>query len=127
MKPQLKATGNFTQGNKTANFQNVPVFVIREDDTTIYYTPVFDISGYGYDDTEAEKSLQVAINEFFRYTLNKKTFSSELLKLGWKQLKKKKYLPPVMSEMVKERDYLSEIIDSHDFSKKSLDVAMPVA
>lgn len=127
MKPHLKADGKFSNGKQSANFQNVPVFVIKEDDTIVYYTPVFDLSGYGYNELEAENSLMIGINEFFRYTLNKNTFGTELLKLGWKQPKKKKFIPPVMSEMVKERDYLSEILDSHEFNKKSLGVEMPMA
>lgn len=93
MKPQLKADGNFSQGGQVTNFQNVPVFVMREDETVIYYAPVFDLSGYGYDESEAEQSLSLAIKEFFRYTSNKKTFVSELIKLGWKQQKKTKFVP----------------------------------
>ena len=125
MKPHLKADGKFVDGKNQANYQNVPVFVLKEDNTVIYYTPVFDISGYGYNEEEAEQSLIVAINEFLKYTLTKKTFNAELLKLGWTEQKKRKFVPPVMSDMVRDRDYLSEIIDTHDFNKKSINVAMP--
>ena len=45
MKNRLKANGDFKQGKNTAKFENIPVFVIYEGDNTIYYTPVFDLSG----------------------------------------------------------------------------------
>jgi len=127
MKPQLKADGTFITRNHTADYQNVPIFVLKEENTIIYYSPVFDVSGYGNNEKEAEQSIMVAINEFLRYTLNKRTFEVEMLKLGWKKKKQKRFAPPAMSEMVKKRPYLSEIIDAHDFQKKSLDIAIPMA
>ncbi len=127
MKPLLKADGKYVTGKQMANYHNVPIFVLKEDDTIIYYSPVFDVSGYGYTDSEAEQSIVIAINEFLRYTLNKKTFEVEMLKLGWKRKKQKTFTPPPMSEMVRKRPYLSEILDDHDFQKKSLDVEIPMA
>jgi len=126
MKAQLKVTGNFKSGSNSAEFENIPIFVIKEDDAIIYYSPVFDISGYGKSDKEAEKSLKISIEEFFKYTMNKKTLDSELSRLGWiKPKRKKRYNPPVMSEMIKMHDYLSEIINEHDFRKETMPIAVP--
>ena len=125
MKPQLKVTGKFKDGMKYVHFENIPLFVIQEEDVIIFYSPVFDISGYGKSEEEAEKSLNVAIEEFFKYTMNKKTLDSELVKLGWKKHRKKKYSPPVMSEMVQKHEFLSEIINDHDFRKQTMPVAIP--
>ncbi|MEP5611311.1 MAG: hypothetical protein ABJP45_03645 [Cyclobacteriaceae bacterium] len=122
MKPQLKAEGHFNDGKHSADFSNIPVFIIKEGKTSIYYSPVFDLSGYGHSEKEAQKSLMIAIDEFFKYTMNKKTLETELIKLGWKHPKKKKFVPPAMSDMVKKRDYLSEIINEHNFRKESLNL-----
>lgn len=126
MKPQARLDGKYVGSKLTAEAKNVPVFILNEDDVTIYYSPVFDITGYGYNDEEAKKSLIVSLNEFFRYTINKDTFDSELVKLGWKLKKKKNYTPPNMSKLIKERDYLSEIIDKHEFRKSTIPIEMPV-
>ena len=125
MKAPLKADGNYFDGKNRADFHNVPVFIINEDNTIIYYSPIFDVSGYGHSEDEAAKSLIVAIQEFLKYTINKKTIELELAKLGWKRAKKKKFVPPAMSDMVKKRDYLSEIINDHNFRKESINVSVP--
>lgn len=125
MKPQIKASGQFVDGTKKANYRNIPIFIISEDDTKIFYGPVFDLSGYGHSEQEARQSLVTGINEFFKYTMHKNTLENELLKLGWKQPKKKKFIPPAMSDMVKERDYFSEIMNEHDFRKESMDFEVP--
>lgn len=127
MKPQARLDGKYVGKKVTATANNVPVFILKEADTTIYYSPVFDISGYGYSDQEARESLVTALNEFFRYTINKKTYENELIKLGWKTAKKKKFTPPSMSQLIKDRDYLAEIMDKHDFTKSSLEVELPEA
>jgi len=128
MKPQLKATGNFKIGRNSAELENIPIFIIKEDNVIIYYSPVFDLSGYGANESEAEKSLQISIEEFFKYTLNKKTLDTELSKLGWvkpKRKRKKRYNPPVMSDMIQMHDYLSEIINHHDFRKETMPIVVP--
>ena len=126
MKPQLRATGNVHSGSNQANFENIPIFVLQEDKTIIYYSPVFDLSGYGNNEIEAKDSLEVSIEEFFRYTMNKKTLESELSKLGWTKVKrKKKFTPPAMTDMIKKHPYLSEIINEHDFRKQTMPVAIP--
>lgn len=125
MNPQMKASGQFVDGLNQAQFDNVPVFILQEDNTIVCYSPVFDLSGYGRSEKEAWESLSIGINEFFKYTMNKKTLGVELIKLGWKQQKKKKFVPPAMSEMVKKRDYLSEIMNDHNFRKESMDVELP--
>lgn len=126
MKPQLKATGNFKSGQNAAQFENIPIFVINEENTVIYYTPVFDISGYGSSDKEASESLKTSIDEFFKYTMNKKTLDSELTRLGWiKPKRKKRYNLPDVSKMIQKHEYLADIIDNHDFRKETMPIAVP--
>lgn len=56
----------------------------KEKEVTIIYSPALDLSGYGNNEKEAQKSFEITIEEFFRYTINKRTFETELKNLGWK-------------------------------------------
>jgi len=126
MRPTLKASGNIQSGGNQANFENIPIFVLQEGNAIIYYSPVFDLSGYGNTENEARESLKVAIEEFFRYTMNKKTLEAELSRLSWTKLKrKKKFVQPAMTDMIKKHAYLSEIINEYDFRKQTMPVAIP--
>ena len=55
----------------------------KEEDVTIIYSPALDLSGYGHSEVEAKNSFSEALQEFFRYTNNKKTLDKVLKKLGW--------------------------------------------
>ncbi len=127
MKPNFKASGDFTVGKSgKVTVENLPVFVITEEKDIIYYCPVLDVSGYGYDDAEAEESLLFAIKEVFTYACNKGTFDEFMAGLGWQKRKRQKRLiPPSISDMVKSNDYLSEIMNEHDFRKKTQSVEIP--
>lgn len=126
MGSKYTVTGNFKDGGNSAEFQNVPIFVLEEDDNFIYYSPVFDLSGYGKTEEEAKESFNIAVDEFFKYTMRKKTIDSELKKLGWTKTRRNvRYQPPVMSDMVKKHPYLSEIMNEHDFKKSSIPIAIP--
>ncbi len=56
----------------------------EEDNVTIIYSPALDLSGYGYNHSEAKISFTEALQEFFRYTHNKNTLDKVLKELGWK-------------------------------------------
>jgi hypothetical protein len=55
----------------------------EEDNVTIIYSPALDLSGYGYNHSEAKSSFSEALHEFFRYTSNKNTLDKVLKELGW--------------------------------------------
>jgi len=86
----------------------------------IVYSPHLDLSGYGKTDEEAKESFAIALEDFFDYTLKKKTLNKVLKDLGWsfKHVKKpKKLTAPVMSEMIKTNDYISELFDNYEIQR----------
>lgn len=101
----------------------------KEDDTFIVYAPSLDLSGYGNTEEEASESFGIVLEEFCRYTLNKKTFFRELKKLGWEKIgtkKKPQYKPPYLDTLFGERDYLKEIIREKDYTKNTQQMPIPV-
>lgn len=90
----------------------------EEDNVTIIYSPALDLSGYGYDHSEAKDSFFEALHEFFRYTNNKKTLDKVLKDLGWviKGSKKKpKFNPPKDSELVAINPMYNEIVNNKNY------------
>jgi predicted RNase H-like HicB family nuclease len=121
---QLKGEKNF---GKTRVKVNVQVILFQEDDIWYAYLPALDINGYGSNEEEAKESLKIAINEFIRYTLNKKTFYDELKRLGWIIKKSKKTLiAPKISDLVNENEDLKEILDSKRYISDGYQVRVPV-
>jgi len=112
----LDFTGNWK--SPTVNIEvETSIFSFKEDNSHIIYSPHFDISGYGKNQAEAFESFKTSLWEFLAYTINKKTFFSELKKLGWKvkKSKKKPLESPTLAEMVKKHKYLAEIMIGRKF------------
>jgi len=106
---------------------NVQVILFKEDDIWYAYLPALDINGYGNNEDEAKESLKIAINEFIRFTPNKKTFFDELKHLGWIIKKSKKsFIAPKISEMINENEELKEIVDSRSYKSDDYQVRVPV-
>ena len=105
----------------------IGVLIFREDNNIIAYSPALDLSGYGKNENEAIKSFKLTLEEFFRYTLNKETFESELERLGWKYYKTdKKIEPPYLIELLKNNNYLSDIIREKEYKKYNQNIEFPV-
>ena len=116
--------------DKRLNYIKVTLSFIqfKENDITIIYSPALDISGYGVTISEAHKSFEVALAEFMRYTLKKDTLVSELTSLGWKITGKKRnrnYIPPYFDHLLRDREYLSQIVRDKEFSKSNQLIELP--
>lgn len=89
-----------------------------EDDITIVYSPALDLSGYGTSEVEAKKSFSEALDEFFKYTTNKKTLDEVLKGLGWSINGSKtnpKFNPPKDSDMVTSNSLYNEIVNQKSY------------
>ena len=89
-----------------------------EDDITIVYSPALDLSGYGTSEDEAKKSFSEAMDEFFKYTTNKKTLDAVLKGLGWSikgSKNKPKFNPPKDSDMVTSNSLYNEIVNQKSY------------
>lgn len=81
-----------------------------EDGIHYTYSPALDLTGYGKTDIEATKSFEVSLKEFINYTHNKKTFYSELERLGWTTNKNKKRVsPPDEKHLLEDNETYKEL------------------
>ncbi|HRO41329.1 MAG TPA: hypothetical protein PL009_00750 [Flavipsychrobacter sp.] len=100
MNKNLRFTGTVHFHNTGENVAcNLPLILFEEDNNTICYCPALDLSGYGSNEVEAQKSFEITLGEYFSYTINKKTLKTDLSRLGWQFKKnwKKKMVPPDIS------------------------------
>ncbi|MEI6143737.1 MAG: hypothetical protein WCP85_30945 [Mariniphaga sp.] len=106
----------------------VPLIAFTEDNNHIIYCPVFDLSGYGETEQEAERSFNTIMDEFFTYTTHKNTLRSVLKDLGWivKKSKQKPMTPPTMDNMLKNNIDFLRIFNQHEFRKFDKNIEVPV-
>ena len=71
---------------KNNALQNIGIMlaIFKEDKYFIVYSPSLNICSHGETEDKAKQSFEVMLEEFFKYTLNKKTLNSVLIELGWK-------------------------------------------
>lgn len=74
-------------GNKYQVSGNFSTFVWKDRDSNCFiaFIPELDLVAYHTFKNKALKSLEVVMNEFFRYAIEKRTLDSELIRLGWKE------------------------------------------
>lgn len=126
MPKQGEFSGNYKSGKDNINM-NIPIILFEEDGSQIVYCPALDISGYGNNIDEAKESFEISLGEFFRYTLNKNTFISELSRMGWTIRKKNKPMhPPEMSELLDKNENFSRIFNNFPFQKINKNISFPV-
>jgi len=118
--------GIWNSGKESISMK-VPVILFEEDGCQIMYCPALDVSGYGNTEAEARDSFHVALSEFLLYTTNKKTFVSELRKLGWVpgKSRNKPFMPPSMTQLLTENENFSRIFNSFPFKKVDESITLP--
>jgi hypothetical protein len=120
-------SGQWDDG-KNSIIVNLSMIAFEEDNSHIIYCPALDISGYGKTEIEARESFETTINEFFSYTIHKKTFTEVLKELGWSVRKKgKPMIPPTMQELLSNNDNFNRIFNNFSFHKFDQYIAMPAA
>ena len=111
--------------NNTKYHVGLSMIEFVEDEITIVYSPALDLSGYGESADEAKKSFSQAMDEFFKYTTNKKTLDKVLKELGWviKGSKKNpKFNPPKDSDLVVSNSLYNEIVNNKSYKVSRQDV-----
>ena len=125
---KIRSKGKFTKGNVNIEVDLV-VLHFEEDKVHFIHSPHLDLTGYGKNLKEAEASFEVILEEYFRYTLSKKTLFKDLRAHGWdikESSTKPKVTPPEFSTLISKNKELSRIMNSHDFSKQSRKVGIPL-
>ena len=124
MEANKNITGMWTSNDRTVGV-NLSLIIFEDDGKVVVYCPALDISGYGLNEREAIESFKVSLGEFFLYTLQKKTFLSELKKLGWTISKSKTMMPPAMSKLLKQNANFSNIFNNYPFKKINEQISIP--
>jgi hypothetical protein len=124
MEANKNITGMWTSNDRTVEV-NLSLIIFEDDGKVVVYCPALDISGYGLNEREAIESFKVSLGEFFLYTLQKKTFLSELKKLGWTISKSKTMMPPAMSKLLKQNANFSNIFNNYPFKKINEQISIP--
>ncbi|MBL0308869.1 MAG: hypothetical protein IPP77_04075 [Bacteroidetes bacterium] len=125
-KLKLKASYPISKGKLETRLSLIS---FEEDGVTIIYSPALDLSGSGYDLNQAKASFWEALNEFFRYTVNKNTLAVELKRLGWdiKGTKlNRKVSSPDFTTLLKQNEEFRDIVSNKEFSKFNETVQIPV-
>ena len=105
---------------------SIPVIIFQELEIHIVYCPVLDVTGYGNTEDEARTSFNHCLQEFFHYTLNKKTLYGELEKLGWKVKRgRHEATPPLMTDRLNDNENLSRILNDLPFCKEEMSIQLP--
>jgi len=81
---------------------NLPLFIFKEGESFVAYTPVLDLSSSGKTPEQARKRFQEAVDIFFEETLKKNTLEHVLRDLGWKKIKQGWNPPRFISHESKE-------------------------
>ena len=118
-------TGNWIEKDNKIDVR-LPIIIFKEDNIEIAYCPALDVSGYGTNEATALDSFKISLNEFLRYTLNKKTLFSNLKELGWKIHKTKPMHPPEFSKSLEYNKYFSDIFNNQSFKKIDELVSIPM-
>jgi hypothetical protein len=117
--------GKWDDGKNSIKVE-LPVMLFEEDGSLIAYIPVLDISGYGKNEEEAKASLSTCLDEYFSYTIHKKTLIEDLRAHGWTIVKKNKpFIAPDITDILTSNKYLHNIVNSRQFKMDRMNVAMP--
>ena len=129
MSKRSRFLGKLRNDSQTKNI-NVQVDVIEYEDDGIFYaySPALDLIGYGISLVEARQSWETILQEYFTYTMNKKTLTKDLLHRGWIVRKgNKKFRPPSFSWLLQNNRELVEMYDKYNFQKTSRPISVPLA
>jgi len=78
---------------------SIPVFITKEGDSYVTYSPALELSSYGDTIEEAKEAFEDAMQIFIEETIKKGTLEKCLLSLGWslRKLPVPLYDPPSLN------------------------------
>lgn len=113
----------------TANGVSVKldVYIFREDNTTIAYSPALDLCGYGYTESEAKDSFHIVVSEYLEYGISQRTLVADLRAHGWKvrSLRQRKMTSPSIETLLHTNNTFRDILENKDYRKVSQPMPLP--
>ena len=121
----IKAT--FQRGDSVLNIE-LQILMFEEDNIHFVYSPALDLTGYGKSESEAQQSFSVMLEEFVKYTENKKTVYKELMRLGWTVNEKKKRVhPPLEEQLLEDNETYRDLQNNPKVFKSSTKLGLALA
>ena len=118
--------GEFS-GSKFKVNVGLTLYFWEEDSFSFVYSPALDITGYGKNEDSAKKSFEYTLEEFIKYTHNKKTFFDELERLGWTVNRKKKRInAPNIDELISDNKTFKDLLTKSNIRKESREVVLAI-
>jgi len=122
-----RANAKYSDGRQNVEL-SVSIFLWEEDSIFYVYSPALDITGYGVSKEEARESFEIILEEFIKYTHNKKTIFKELENLGWAVNKRKKrVVSPDFEDLLSENEHFRHLYKSKDLVRDSSNVNLQLA
>ena len=104
------------------------IHFVDENNIHFIYSPHLDLTGYGNGVDEAKNSFETVFQDFIDYTVENKTLSKVLNKLGWQAKSpegtERLFAPSIIS-MIKDNEHVSEILDTYPVSTYHREVDIP--
>ena len=96
------------------------VIVYKNEDMFYAYAPALDIAGYGYNQKEAKASLNIMLEEYFRFACEEHTLEEDLRQHGWKEAARRQedFSSPSFMTLLRKNRQLQDVV-SGDFTKMS--------
>ena len=96
------------------------VIVYKDGDMFYAYAPALDIAGYGDNQEKAKASLNIMLEEYFRYACEEHTLEEDLRQHGWKEAARlqENFSSPSFMTLLRKNRQLQDVV-SGDFTKIS--------
>lgn len=117
-----QVNAKFVDGRNSVEIK-VSIFLWEENGVYFIYTPALDLTGYGNNPEEAKENFESVLEDYIKYTHNKKTIFKELEKLGWLVNKKKKrVLAPDFEDMLSDNEHFNDLYKTKQLVRSSSSV-----
>lgn len=119
-----QVNAKYSNGNQNVEV-NLSIFLWEENNVHFIYAPALDLTGYGNTIIDAKENFNCVLEDYIRYTSNKKTIFKELEKLGWLVNKpKKRVIAPDFEDLLKDNKHFNDLFRTknlvHDSSNINL-------
>jgi hypothetical protein len=119
-----QVNAKYVHGKNTVEI-NLSIFTWEEEKVHFVYSPALDLTGYGNNKKEAKEHFECVLEDYLKYTHNKKTIFTELEKLGWLINKKRKRVSaPDFEDMLADNEHFNDLYKTKNLKKENSKVSL---
>ena len=112
-------------GKKSTIKTELTLITFEDNNVHFVYCPALDITGYGYDTSQAKESFTQTLKMYFEYTTNKNTLIRDLESHGWTVKNKRKLKAPDFDFLLRKNKEFKRIVTKRDFTKYDEQIQFP--